>query len=552
MPISKIRRATRYIARYREIFSVLVRYGLADWAKRIDIDFAREILTRRADPALLALSTEERIRKALMELGPTWIKLGQTLSLRPDIVGIKLSNELKHLQSDVTPDSFDIVEKIVQRSLGRPLSEIFSDFEPHAVASASIGQVHCARLITGEKVAVKIRHHDIEAVVSADLDILKDLAELLENYVHEAKYYRPMETVERFSIRFLRELDFNREARNIVLLEETLEDEKRIKIPKVYEEFASREVLVMEWIDGVPLGSLDDKTREKIDTNDLAMAGAEAFLKMIFINGFYHADPHPGNIMILPDSGQLALLDFGMVGRLSGRMREHIEDMVYAIEKEDAEKLARVIMRASDPPPDLDKTAFEADVSDFISYYGKIPVSKIRLFEAVNELISIIHRHHVILQSEIVLLSRTIVTLEGSARLLSAEFNLFGLIAPYRKQIMGSPLIAIRRLAKARRFYDEFAQFAETVPPALADIIDRFRKGTIDIHMEHKHLEGTINRLTFGILTASIFIGSSMVLAAGVPPLVFGLSIPGIIGYCVSLLMGIRVMWAIMMTGRLD
>ncbi len=552
MPISKIRRATRYITRYREIFGVLVRYGLADWAKRIDIDFAREILTRRADPALLALSTEERIRKALVELGPTWIKLGQTLSLRPDIVGIKLADELKHLQSDVTPDSFDLVEKAVQRNLGRPLTEIFSDFEPQAVASASIGQVHCARLINGEKVAVKIRHHDIETAVCADLDILKDLAELLENYVDEAKYYRPVETVEQFSTRFLRELDFHRELRNIISLEETLEDERKIKIPKVYEEFASKEVLVMEWIDGIPLGSLDDKTREKIDTNDLAMAGAEAFLKMIFVNGFYHADPHPGNIMILPDTGELALLDFGMVGRLSGRMREHIEDMVYAIEKEDAEKLVRVIMRASDLPPDLDKTAFEADISDFISYYGKMPVSKIRFFEAINELISIIHRHHVILQSEIVLLSRTIVTLEGSARLLSAEFDLFGLIAPYRKQIMGSPLIAIRKLAKARRFYDEFSEFAETVPPALADIIDRFRKGTIDIHMEHKHLEGTINRLTFGILTASIFIGSSMVLAAAVPPLVFGLSIPGIIGYGVSLLMGIRVMWAIMMTGRLD
>ena len=216
MPIGKIRRATRYIARYREIFGVLVRYGLADWARRIDIDFAREVVTRQADPELLRLSTEERIRRALLELGPTFIKLGQTLSVRPDIVGVPLADELKKLQSRVPPDPFDSVKKTVEEEFGKPIEEIFERFDETPVASASIGQVHRARLIDGGDVAVKVRHEGIKEVIEADLDILKDLAELIEDYIDESRYFRPKETVERFARTLVREIDFQREARHVI------------------------------------------------------------------------------------------------------------------------------------------------------------------------------------------------------------------------------------------------------------------------------------------------------------------------------------------------
>ena len=552
MPIGKIRRATRYIARYREIFGVLVRYGLADWARRIDIDFAREVVTRQADPELLRLSTEERIRRALLELGPTFIKLGQTLSVRPDIVGVPLADELKKLQSRVPPDPFDSVKKTVEEEFGKPIEEIFERFDETPVASASIGQVHRAKLIDGGDVAVKVRHEGIKEVIEADLDILKDLAELIEDYIDESRYFRPKETVERFARTLVREIDFQREARHVINLKEDLADESGIVIPTVTESLCAPRVMVMEWLDGIPLDRLDPAKKATLDLTELAEKGAEIYLKMIFINGFYHADPHPGNIMILDNGKKLGLLDFGMVGRLSARMREHIEDMVTAIVAKDGEKLVRVIIKAGELPSDLNQAALAADVSDFISFYGAMPMSKIDLSKAINELISIIHRHHIILASEIVLLTKTLVTLEGTGRTLAADFNLFSLVAPYQQQVGSSALLAFRKLARAKRFYEELADFAETVPPAMAEIIEKFRRGTMEIHMEHKKLERSVNRLVFGILTASIFMGSSMVLSASVPPVIFGLSTLGVIGYLISIFMGIRILWAIMITDRLD
>lgn len=552
MPIGKIRRATRYIARYREIFGVLVRYGLADWARRIDIDFAREVIIRQADPELLRLSTEERIRRALLELGPTFIKFGQMLSVRPDIVGAPLADELRKLQSRVPPDSFDLVKKTVEEEMGKPINEVFAQFGETPVASASIGQVHRARLKSGEDVAVKVRHEGIEQVIAADLDILKDLSELIEDYIDESKYYRPKETVERFARSLVREIDFMRESRHIINLKEALEDEKHVVIPAVFEAHTSSKVLVMEWLDGTPLDRMDKAELAALDLRELAEQGAELYLKMIFVDGFYHADPHPGNIMILDDGKKFGLLDFGMVGRLSSRMREHIEDMVAAIVAQDSEKLVRVIIKAGELPTDLNQMALAADIADFITFYGAMPIAKIELAKAINELVSIIHRHHIILASEIVMLVKTLATLEGTSRMIAADFNLLSLVAPYQQKMGASALAAFRKMARAKRFYDELTDFIETVPPALAEIIERFRRGTIEVHMEHKKLERSVNRLVFGILTSSIFMGSSMVLSAGVPPLIFGLSALGVLGYVIALFMGLRILWAIMVSDRLD
>ncbi len=552
MPIGKIRRATRYISRYREIIGVLVRYGLADWARRIDIDFAREILTNKADPNLLAHSTEERIRMALVELGPTYIKFGQTLSLRPDLIGVALSDELTQLQSNVPPDPFEKVEKTACEELKTALDEVFAEFDKEPVASASIGQVHRGRLKSGEKVAVKVRRTGIAEVVAADLAILKDLAELMENYIDESRYFRPKETVDRFSRTLTRELDFHREARNIMNIKERFADDRNVVIPLVYEKHTSEKLLVMEWIDGVSLNRIDEKSHLAVDRKEIAERGAEFFLKMILIDGFYHADPHPGNIMVIDGGKKIGLLDFGMVGRLSSRMREYIEDMVAAIITKDNHKLVRAVTKAGELPRDFDQTALAADITDYITYYGSMPVSKIKMFEALNELVEIIHRHHIVLPAEIVTLMRTLVTLEGTGRFLTADFNLFSLIEPYQKQMNATAFAAMRKITRARRFYEELSDFIETAPPAMSDIIERFRRGTLEIHMEHKRLEQSVNRLVFGVLTASMIIGSSMVLSASVPPLLFGLSLPGILGYIISLLMALRILWSLMVSDRLD
>lgn len=551
MDFSRIRRASRYLARYREIFAVLVRYGLADWANRIDLDFIREIITRKTPKEFLALSTDERVRRALMELGPTFIKFGQILSVRPDLVGVSLSDELKKLQSSVDPDAWEDVEKTLETELGKPVADVFDKLEKKPVASASIGQVHLGWLKTGEKVAVKVRHKDIEKIVNTDIDILTDLASLLEKYVEEARLYRPKKTVGQFARTIRREMNFDREARHILNLFEDFADDDTTTIPAVYEEYTTSRVLVMEWLEGIPFNQIQDDDSTGVDKQDLAIKGANIFLKMIFINGYYHADPHPGNLMVC-QGGRIGLLDFGMMGRLSRKMREHIEDLAMAALARDSDRLAKVIIRAGSAPVDLDETGLGIDIADFISYYGSLPIEKIKLFEALNELVSIIHRHHIMLPAEIMMLIKTLVTLEGTGRILSPKFDLLSLLGPYQEQMNLVGFSLTRRMARLNRFYEELSNFAETVPPALADIIERFRAGALEIHMEHRGLEHSANKLVFGIITAALFIGSSMILSFKTPPLIFGFSVLGVAGYVISVLMGLRILWAIMISGKLD
>jgi ubiquinone biosynthesis protein len=551
MALKGLRHASRHIARYREIFSVLARYGFSDWVNRVEFDFAREILERKAPQALLSLSTQQRARMALMDLGPTFIKLGQFLSVRPDIVGVPFSEELKLLQSRVTQDPPEVVRGIVEADLKAATEDIFAEFDPVPVASASIGQVHRATLKTGEKVAVKVRRLGIEDVVATDMEILADIAGIVESYVEESRYYRPRETVSQFTRVITREMDFLREARHIINLGSDLSGNATVKIPKVYERLTTSRVLVMEWVDGKQLNELTDDDKKPLDMAAVAETVARLYLQMIFVNGFYHADPHPGNIMIMGD-GKLALLDFGMVGRLSARVREYIEDLIPAIVSGDAERLARIIIKIGSLPPTLDQAALGADLSEFISYYGSVPIARINLAEALNEAVSIIHRHHIILPSEVIVLLKTLMTLDGSNRALSPEFSLISLLAPYQKNFAASILSPGRTIKRALRLSDSMRDFLETAPPAIADILERFRKGTLEIHMEHRGLEHSANRLVFGILTAAMFMGSSMVLSAGLPPKILGLSALGLFGYLISLVMGIRILWAIWISGRLE
>ncbi|MDH5678421.1 MAG: AarF/ABC1/UbiB kinase family protein [Nitrospinota bacterium] len=551
MALGKLRKASRYITRYREIFSVLVKYGLADWAHRLDLDFAKEILGRQTSMELMEASTEERVRRALTDLGPTFIKFGQVLSVRPDLVGVPMSEELKKLQSNVRPEPYELIEQTLQKELGAAPETLFQEFGKEPVASASIGQVHQAVLPGGERVAVKVQRRGIREMVETDVEILADLAGLLEDYVDESRYYRPRETVESFARTITREMDYNREARNIMSLFEDFEEDPAVKIPYVREDLTTSRVLIMEWMEGVSFGRIAREPVDGVDTKKLAQKGAEVFLKMIFVNGFYHADPHPGNLMMC-EGETVGLLDFGMMGRLSPRMREHIEDMTSAAIEKDSDKLARIITRAGSTPPDLNYSALGSDVADYIAYYGGMPISKLRLFEALNEMVAIIHRHHIVLPVEIMLLIKTLVTLEGSARCLSTEFSLISLVAPYQTKMNVMKYSVGRRMIKLGRFYDEMESFMETAPASLSDILERFRAGSLEIHMEHRGLEHSANRLVFGIITAALFVGSSMLLSSNAPPVIYGYSALGMAGVVLSVLMGLRIMWAITISGRLE
>ncbi|NLE37689.1 MAG: AarF/ABC1/UbiB kinase family protein, partial [Pirellulaceae bacterium] len=298
MKISSIPQLYRNLNRWREILAVLSKYELANWIGRLGPDFAKDLLKAPGGTPIARHSWEMRVRLALSELGPTFVKLGQILSTRPDLVGVAMAEELEHLQTNVPADAPDVAKALIQQELGRPVEELFVEFEDVPMASASIGQVHRARLHSGERVVVKVQKADIERKVAVDLEILAGLAVLAER-LPEFHNYRPRATASEFQRTMRGELDFRREMRNMEQFARDFEGNPTIRIPRAYPELSTARVLTMEYIEGVPLSATERIRAKGFDTKELARRGANIYLEMIFCNGFYHADPHPGNAVLL-------------------------------------------------------------------------------------------------------------------------------------------------------------------------------------------------------------------------------------------------------------
>lgn len=552
MKLTSIPQLARNINRLREIITVLSKYSLADWISRLDLDFARRFYTKKADGTTLPeLTHETRIRLALTELGPTWIKLGQVLSTRGDLVGPALAKELARLQSSTPADPFPAVRATVEAELGQPLREVFASFDEKPLASASIAQVHRARLPDGKWVVVKVQHPGIEAKIRVDLDILVGLAELAEATVEDLRKYRPRATAAEFQRMLLRELDFGREERNLQQFAANFARDKTVHFPDVIGELSTSRVLTMEYLEGMPLADPQKLRDSNQDLNETARRGATVFLEMIFRDGFYHADPHPGNVMVLP-GGIIGMIDCGMVGRLDEKTREDIEEMLLAIAQRDPTRLATILMRMGSVPALLDQTSLTTDVTDFLSYYSNRSLRQIDLGKVLTELTDIIRRHHILLPTSIALLIKVLVMLEGTARLLNPNFDLMALLQPYQKKLIWRYLSPARRLQKLRRVWQEWTYLGEILPRSLVDILQQVQHSRFEIHLEHRHLDTGINRLTFGMVTSALFLGSAILLGAKVPPTVEDVSVFGALGTGFSFFLALRLLWAIKNSGRLD
>jgi ubiquinone biosynthesis protein len=559
MKITTIPQIYRNVKRWTEILTVLSRYGLADWISRLNIDFVKDQLKDREGEALARHTPEKRIRLALTDLGPTFIKLGQLLSTRPDVVGGKLADELKQLQADVPADPPDIVRDTVEAELGQPIAELFAEFDDKPVASASIGQVHLARLKTGERVVVKVQHQDIQNTVREDLDVLAGLA-LLAERVPELASYRPSSTVAEMGRVLRRELDFGREERNLNQFCTRYKDDATVHIPQPYTDFCTGRVLTMERIEGIKLEQKERLLAEGCDLDEIARRGAKLYLDMIFDYGFYHADPHPGNIVILPGN-RIGLLDFGMVGRIEERLRESIEEMLLAIVQRDVTALTTLIKRVGEAPFGLDERGLAVDVADFLGEYSNQPLDQFDLSGALCDITEIIHRYKISLPPQVALLLKTLITLEGSTKLLNPSFSLMELLQPLHRKMLSRRLSPQRQMRRFLRFYMETERLAEILPRRLTEILEQVQAGKFDVHLDHRGLEPSVNRLVLGLLTSALFLGSALMLSLKVPPLLFpdqsflgfrDISLLGLSGCVVSFLLGLRLLRAINKSGHLD
>ncbi len=549
MRISAIPQIYRNVNRWGEILSILSKYGLADWLSRFEFALGKSWLKNRSGQVLAHESRETRIRMAMEELGPTFIKLGQIMSTRPDIVGGELADELQKLQTRVPADEPELITSVIEAELGRPIDEVFAEFSDEPVASASIGQVHRARLLSGEEVAVKVQHHGIQQVVYVDLDILSGLAQLASK-LPELRPYRPQATVAEFQRALRRELDFARERRHLEQFGTAFADNDRVKIPGVFADHCTERVLVMEWLEGIPLTEPQRIRETKIDLTAVTRCGAEIYLEMIFHLGLYHADPHPGNMLVMPN-GAIALLDFGMVARIEESLREDFEDMLLAIVKQDAQRLTSIVMRVGSVPPGLDETSLQLDLSDYVAHYAYQSVEHFELAAALTEMFDLMRRYEIALPSAMALLLKVLVMLEGTAQKLQPEFSLMEVLEPFQKKIVAQRLSPARQLRKARQLAYEMQQLAEVVPRRIRDILLQIQSGRFEVHLDHRGLETSINRLVLGMLTSSLFIGSVLMTNSLVWPF-RGVSIPGALGLALSAALGLRLVRAISKSGNLD
>ncbi len=543
MKISTIPQIYRHFNRWREILAVLSKYGLADWISRLGPEFAKDLLKNRGGEAIARHPWQARVRMAMAELGPTFIKLGQVLSTRPDLVGVELATELQQLETGVPADSPAQVAVCIEKELGQRAESLFAEFDPIAMASASIGQAHRARLVSGEQVVVKVQHPDIERRLQVNLDILVGLAQWAEK-IPEFVNYHPRAIAAEFQRTVRRELDFRRELRNMLEFARQFRGDPTVHIPRAYPRLSTGRVLVMEFVEGIRLRETERLRAAGLDLNEVARRGAGLYMSMIFAHGCYHADPHPGNLVLMAGN-VIGLLDFGMVGRIDERLREDIEEIVLAASDQDAEHVTSIITRVGAVPADLDRAALSVDVTDFMFHYGTESVEDLDLGKALNDLTEIIRRYRISLPARIAVLLKVLVTLQGTARLLNPQFSILEVMLPYRKKMLLQRFSLSRQVRRMRRFYWEFKHMIDVLPRGIVEILEQIQSGKFDVHLDHRGLEPSVNRLVLGMLASALFLGSAVLLGQRLPPQIHDISIPGAAGCLLGLALGWRLWRAI-------
>ena len=537
------------LARFRDIVGVLFKYGFDDVAERLQLPGMALINKTRV--VLPEMSTWERLRHAMEDLGPTFVKFGQILSLRGDLLPGDLINELEKLQDSVAPVPLDEIMGVLKKALGKPLDEIFSLIEEEPLAAGSLAQVH--RAVLKEEnlpVALKIRRPDIVKTVEIDLQILEGAAPHLSEHLEFARTYDFVNLVKELKRALLRELNFTLEARNMQIISQNMAGEKDVIIPEVYESWTRPSVLTMDLIDGVKLKDLNP---EKIEEHgQLAQTGLRVVVKQVLENGFFHADPHPGNFLVVEDK-QLCLIDWGVVGILPSETRYELVELISAIGDMEAEKVFDILVSLTAANvAQINERLLLRDILEILHLYHSVPVGKLDLGQLLMDLNSMLRTHHIKLPSDLALMFKTMVTAEGTARRFYPELDVIAEIEPFVRRLgteRWKPSQVWRRLSRQLRFY---FKLQSNLPGAIQRILQKIEQGDLNIKFRHENLGGlqksldnVSNRLSFSIILASLIIGSSMIITTGVKPLIFGYPAIGLVGYLISAFLGIIVVISI-------
>lgn len=556
-----IGRTYRHMQRYRQILTVLFKYGFGDLVVALKIEQYLEIglqmISSKRREKIETLSRAVRVRMVLEELGPTFLKMGQILSTRPDILPVEFMQELSKLQDEVPPFPYSEVQATIQKEFNKSVGQKFSSFDEQPLAAASIGQVHKAKMPDGKNVVVKIQRPGIQRTIKVDLEIMMHLAGLMELHLEGWDIQRPTRIVEEFARTLEKELDYTLEAAHMERFARQFEDEPAVYVPQVYREATTSRVLTMEHISGIKASDIDRLEKEGLDRSEIARQGLILIMKQIFVHGFFHADPHPGNIFVLPDN-VICYIDFGMMGRLDLEMRERFADLLMSIVHRDEREATKVLLRLTLSEEEPNYPALQRDTAEFMDKHCYRPLKDVDLGALLHQLLEMATKHRLGVPPDLFLMIKALSTVEGLGRILDPDLDVIEQATPFIKHIQLNRIHPSRIAKDMARSGTDLFHLLKDIPGEVRTILKLARQGKVKIEFEHRGLEPMIaandrisNRLSFAVVLASLVIGSGLIVLSGIPPKWHEIPVIGLTGFLVAGAMGFWLLISIMRSGRM-
>ena len=554
-------RTYRYAKRYGEILNVLIKYGFGDLVDALNIKQQIEIgiekITGKEPERIAKLSRPERVRMTLEELGPTFVKLGQLLSTRPDLIPLEYVQELSKLQDNVPAFPYDEVRAAVKAETGRFPEEIFHSIHKTPIAAASIGQVHKAILKhTEEVVAVKVQRPNIQQTIEVDLEIMLHLAYLMERHVTEMEVFHPTKVVNEFARSMEDELDYTVEASHIEHFARQFLDDETVYVPKVYRDLSTQRMLVMEFIDGTKASDFEHLKQQGYDLKEVASRGADSILKQICFYGFYHADPHPGNIFILPNN-VVCFIDFGMMGHISQQQREDFTDFVELLINKDENKIVDALLKLTNFTEDPNRSELQRDLMEFIDRYAYLPLKKLEIAKMLQSVLEILTKQGMSLKPDLYLMVKALSIAEGLGRSLDPEFEIAANAEPFFRNIKASRYTPKRIAGDLVDSGKELLRLFREIPGELREVLKNVRDGKLKIEIEYHELDRTLfrldlisDRIASAIVLASLIVGSSIIILSRTPPRWHDMPVIGLAGFLIAAVMGFWLLTSILRRGR--
>lgn len=540
-------RMIRNLGRGAEVLFVLAKYGFGEIVDQLtprrSLNWVRRRIRRRAAEAVEpGIGVPVRIRMALEELGPTFIKFGQVMSTRPDLIPGDVIEELTRLQENVPCFPAEQAVRVVEQELRGRVDALFSEFEREPVAAGSLGQVHRARHHDGTLLAVKIRRPDVVRIIHRDVALMQDLAEQAVRRMPFLEVFDPVGLVKHFSRTIRREMNFRREGRTLREFARLFQSDATLYVPRVYDDLTTEAVLTMEFIDGCRADDAACLDKLPIAPAQLAANGAHIYMRMAFEFGLFHGDPHPGNIRVLPD-GAIALIDYGMIGTLGYDQRDDLVDLFVSVARHDVDRAVQLVERMGQPSRPIDEVLLRADVQDFVETHYGVPLEQMNVGRMLNEFVEILANHGLRCPADFMLLIRAVVTLEGVGRSLDPHFNLAAELAPFVEQIVRQRYDPRRILERTVDDLKGVLSAVHDLPQQLGRTLHKLGTDDLRIQLEHRKLDNFVNefdrssnRIVMGMITSALLVASALIIQADVggywlPALVFAAS--GILGFWV-------------------